>query len=608
MSSLAELHPELVGFFCYSWQDDQDSDGAVSALRERIQRELGIQLGLDPKTFSLWQDKKAIPYGALWEDRIKAAIAQSVFFIPIITPRAVRSRYCKFELDSFLAREAELDRNDLVFPIYYIEIEAFEDHGQRHNDPVLSEIAKRQYRDWREFRLRDVNETDVKKAVADFCKDIRKAVKRPWLSPEERKKQEEAEARRRAEDERQRREEEAKRREEETRQKAAAAEAQARERAEEERRRREAEAEAQAREPVEEEFWGRVLDEQWGREAQWRAEGRIKVNARIIDGAPAMFGEDGWFEPGAGKTEWFQDHEYGPEMVVVPAREFRMGSPENEPERLPAEGPLHKVTLARAFAVGRHALTRRQYAAFVNNTDYKMEGGAHVWTGAEWELDPNRSWLDPGFRQDDDHPVVCVNWDDARAYAAWLSQTTGHIYRLLSEAEWEYAARAGTARSFWWGSSITPAQANYSGNFVYQGGGTKGEYRQATVAAGSFEPNPWGLYNVHGNVWEWCEDCWHHSYAGAPSDGSAWTTGDCCRRVLRGCSWDSLPRSLRAAERVGNSTGSRGNYFGFRLGRTLILPLESLHLYLLGPGGEAPWTICVPGMALMLEVEVLCGP
>jgi formylglycine-generating enzyme required for sulfatase activity len=306
-----------------------------------------------------------------------------------------------------------------------------------------------------------------------------------------------------------------------------------------------------------------------GAEARWRAEGRIKVNARIIDGAPAVFGKGGWFKPGAGKVVWFKDHEYGPEMVVVPAGEFTMGSPENEPERFSDEGPLHKVTLARPFAVGRHAVTRRQFAAFVNNTNYKMEGGAYVWTGAEWKLDPNGSWHNPGFRQDDDHPVVCVNWNDARAYAAWLSEATGHAYRLLSEAEWEYAARAGTATPFWWGPSITPAQANYNGNFVYKGGGAKGEYRQATIAADSFEPNPWGLYNVHGNVWEWTQDCWHDSYAGVPSDGSAWTAGDCSRRVVRGGSWINVPRYLRAADRDRITPVDRGKFSGFRLGRTL---------------------------------------
>ena len=189
-----------------------------------------------------------------------------------------------------------------------------------------------------------------------------------------------------------------------------------------------------------------------------KIEGRIKVDAKIIHGAP-----NGWFRPGAGQTEWFKDFDVGPEMVVAPAGEFMMGSPDDERGRYDTEGPLHRVKFAQPFCVGRHAITRGQFAAFVNDTNYKMEGGAHVWTGNGWKLDPNRSWRNPGFRQDDSHPAVCVNWDDACAYVAWLSEATGQTYRLLSEAEREYAARSGTTTPFWWGSSITPAQANYAG-------------------------------------------------------------------------------------------------------------------------------------------------
>jgi TIR domain len=178
MSSLADL-PELVGFFSYSREDDNDALGALSALRERIQRELRSQLGRQPRTFRLWQDKEAIPYGKHWKAEIESAVAQSVFFIPIITPTAVAIPDCKFELDLFIAREATLGRTDLVFPIYYIEIDALEDGVAQQNDPVLSLIAKRQYRDWREFRHRDINEPAVKTAVEDFCKHIRNALKRP---------------------------------------------------------------------------------------------------------------------------------------------------------------------------------------------------------------------------------------------------------------------------------------------------------------------------------------------------------------------------------------------------------------------------------------------
>jgi hypothetical protein len=233
MSSFDEI-PEVVGFFSYSREDDADSQGALSALRSRIQGELRGQLGRTAKTFHLWQDKEAIPSGTLWESEIRNAVAQSVFFIPIITPTVVASRYCRFELESFLARETALGRDDLVFPILYIDVPALEDSVRSRNDPVLSLIAQRQYVDWREFRYLDVNSTDVKREVGRFCTHIRDALCRTWLSPEERKQQEEAAARQKAEAERQRQEAEAKRRSEElVRQRAA----------EEDRRKREAEVE-----------------------------------------------------------------------------------------------------------------------------------------------------------------------------------------------------------------------------------------------------------------------------------------------------------------------------------------------------------------------------
>jgi formylglycine-generating enzyme required for sulfatase activity len=268
----------------------------------------------------------------------------------------------------------------------------------------------------------------------------------------------------------------------------------------------------------------------------------------------------------------FRDCEDCPEMVVVPAGHFVMGSPENEAEREELEGPQHEVTLAAPFAVGRYHVTRDQYARFVAATGYqggsaclsKSEDGKGDWVNRE-----GRGWRFAGFAQTGDHPAVCISWDDAQAFAAWLSSKTGRAYRLLTEAELEYVTRAGTTTPFWWGSSITPDQANYDGNYVYEGGGSKGEYREKTLPVKSFKPNPWGLYQVHGNVWSWVEDCWHNDYSGAPLDGSPWITKQCDRRVLRGGSWDNVPRSLRAARRDFDRPGGRFDYVGFRLARTL---------------------------------------
>jgi formylglycine-generating enzyme required for sulfatase activity len=164
--------------------------------------------------------------------------------------------------------------------------------------------------------------------------------------------------------------------------------------------------------------------------------------------------------------------------------------------------------------------------------------------------------------------VVNVSWDDAQSYVAWLSKKTGKPYRLLSEAEREYAARAGTTSSFWWGPSISPKQANYDGTIGY-GGGERGEFRQRSLAVDAFSANPFGLSQVHGNVNEWVTDCWRGTYQDMPLDGAASTSGDCGRRVLRGRSWYDPPQQLRAAARAAVYPGFRSNKIGFRVARAL---------------------------------------
>jgi formylglycine-generating enzyme required for sulfatase activity len=188
--------------------------------------------------------------------------------------------------------------------------------------------------------------------------------------------------------------------------------------------------------------------------------------------------------------------------------------------------------------------------------------------GGRWIGERGLSYKNPGYTQDDYHPVVCVNWNDAKAYAAWLSKRTSKRYKLLSEAEWEYVARAGTEELFWWGSSIDSTRANYNGDTLSTSD-PKGEFRAMTVHARTFAQNPWGLYQVHGNVWEWTEDCWNKNYEGAPKDGTARTTGECSSRVVRGGSWYDHPRYLRASSRGRNDSDGRSYNFGFRVARAL---------------------------------------
>src|SRR5262249_46091673 len=188
MSSLADA-PDPVGFFSYSREDDEGSGGKLSKLRERIQEELRGQLGRTKREFRLWQDKVAIAHGELWEDTIKKGISESAFFIPIITPTAVRSRHCKFELDSFLAREKELGRSDLVFPILYIPVPALTGDRWRQ-DPLLEIIGSRQYEQWQNLRQLDPSSTEVALRVEKFCASIVTALLQPCSLPEERQQAE----------------------------------------------------------------------------------------------------------------------------------------------------------------------------------------------------------------------------------------------------------------------------------------------------------------------------------------------------------------------------------------------------------------------------------
>jgi formylglycine-generating enzyme required for sulfatase activity len=215
--------------------------------------------------------------------------------------------------------------------------------------------------------------------------------------------------------------------------------------------------------------------------------------------------------------------------------------------RLDDEEPRHAVKIAKAFAVSKFDVTFADWDACVSVGGCPQEGRAH-----------DLAW-GRGTR-----PVINVGWDDAQAYVAWLSRMTGKRYRLLTEAEWEYAARAGSPTAYYWGDEIGKGNANCDGC------GSQWDNKQ-TAPVGSFAANPFGLYDMTGNVWQWVQDCYHPNYDGAPPDGSAWTSGDCSSgRVLRGGSWDNTPQNLRSAVRGRFTTVDRGSDLGFRVGRTLI--------------------------------------
>ena len=244
--------------------------------------------------------------------------------------------------------------------------------------------------------------------------------------------------------------------------------------------------------------------------------------------------------------ERFSDCAECPELVVVPAGSFMMGSPSSEEGRYDDEGPQHRVTIPSPLAVGVYEVTFTEWDACVS------AGGCGGYRPDAWDGDR-------GSR-----PVLDVSWDDAQAYVDWLSRRTGESYRLLSESEWEYVARGGSRTAYWWGGSVGWDRANCVGcGSLWDG--------EQTAPVGSFGANGFGLHDVSGNVDEWVEDCWHGDYRGAPADGSAmWTPrGDCRLRVLRGGSWLSVPRDLRSAGRSSYSAGNRSGLIGFRVSRTL---------------------------------------
>jgi formylglycine-generating enzyme required for sulfatase activity len=236
-------------------------------------------------------------------------------------------------------------------------------------------------------------------------------------------------------------------------------------------------------------------------------------------------------------------------MVQIPAGSFQMGSPATEAEREEAEGPQHGVLL-QSFFLGQTPVTQAQWKEVAS------------WPQVNLKLNP-----DPAEFKGVNRPVEHVNWKEAMEFCHRLRQRTNLFYTLPSEAQWEYACRAGTTTPFAFGDTLTSDLANYDGTFAY-GSGPKGQERKETTEVGSFAANAWGLQDMHGNVWEWCLDCWHDDYAAhAPRDGSAWLEKLWTWRVLRGGSWNNSPRRCRSAYRHRKIPDYRNPYFGFRLCR-----------------------------------------
>ena len=262
-----------------------------------------------------------------------------------------------------------------------------------------------------------------------------------------------------------------------------------------------------------------------------------------------------------------------PQMEAIPAGKFLMGSPAHEPGRFDSEGPQHVVTV-RAFALAKYPVTSAEFLAFLNATRYQPQQ-CNPLLNLGWRQLGRGLAATPTDVEPPRWPAVCLDWKDADAYIAWINARARaahpeigdrNPYRLPSESEWEYAARAGTTTSRWWGDDVGGGHANCNGC------GSTWDGREL-APVGSLAANPFGLYDMLGNVWQWTNDCWNESYVGAPSDGSAWTSGDCSKRVLRGGSWSNVPEFVRAAARSRADAAGRdanySSYAGFHVARTL---------------------------------------
>ncbi|MFL6757822.1 MAG: formylglycine-generating enzyme family protein [Sphingomicrobium sp.] len=279
----------------------------------------------------------------------------------------------------------------------------------------------------------------------------------------------------------------------------------------------------------------------------------------------------------------FHDCDGCPEMIVVPAGTFRIGSPPDEPGRRDNEGPQKEIRIARPFAVGRYEVTRQQYEAFLRDTNHPVSGNCMTdrRKPGTWALDAATNFHDPGFAQSGNHPAACISWNDAKAYIAWLNAKVGGGYRLLTEAEWEYVARAGSTTAYPWGAHIEDG-CTYMNGFdrviveekgdLYKGEAVSfancSDRYLNTSPVGSYAPNGFGIYDLIGNLAEWVEDCSTQTYAGMQSDGTS-ENGDCTKRMVRGGSWGTQPRQLRSAERIRNSPTDVDDSIGIRIAKTL---------------------------------------
>jgi len=305
--------------------------------------------------------------------------------------------------------------------------------------------------------------------------------------------------------------------------------------------------------------------------------------AVLVVGAPGLVLLAACTGSGLERGTVFRDCTDCPDLVVIPPGRYLMGAEGGEDGR--PEGPVRDVRIQAAFAAAVTEVTQEQFAAFVVATGRAMPGGCRIWDGKEWQQPADADWTNPGYGRVPfaDEPVTCVSWHDARDYAAWLATRTGQPYRLLSEAEWEYVARAGSPGDFPWSAAVGPerdAAPCRAANVYDQAGARQNSFDWQPFACddgygqaapvGSFPPNAFGLRDVLGNVWEWTADCYVAPYPATPVDGTpVRATGDCALRTVRGGSWITRPSRQRVSFRGRDPEDARYSFFGIRVARDL---------------------------------------
>ena len=552
------------GFWSYSTSDDAHSGGRLSQLRLVLADALQQQIGREPRV-QLFQDLATIPLCADWERQIHDALANASFFIPIITPGFLQSEWCGREVLRFAARQKDLGRNDLIFPIYQIDVEDFSGvrQSEMHDPEVLTLLRKHQWTDFRELEFLAVDSAAVRQQMRRLAQAVRAALYR-----------------------------------EVTETPAAAGTAPPPPPASSSPPPRAAtNAVSHTPEPA------RTVPPARTRRVRVRtlAMGLTAGVATVIAGvivyhnsgpglpsspnppaapaiqgpakpisrsavftspapappahpadpvlalAPAVPPDTQPVHSAPGFDNGTRDCDLlCPRLVLIQSGEFVMGISDAESRREGSEAadgrarPPHSVTIGRAFYLSEAPITRGEYGECVTARKCK---------------EPDA----PSFAYGNNDPVVNVSYDDAIAYAGWLTATTGNDYRLPSEAEWEYAARAGTRTARYWGDDYDDRH-----------GDTVPRTRQATMQVKSFPPNKFGLYDMLGNVWQWTEDCWNDDYRGnVPQDEHPRSSGGCWARVLRGGSWYSNSKYVRAGVRDRYNAGYRYAYTGFRVARNL---------------------------------------